>query len=536
MVLHAMQSSVRREKFDVIFVGSGLGSLTCARLLSRLYKKKVLLLERHYQLGGYTHTFKRPGGYHWDVGLHYIGQAGRGEDFERLFDMLSGGRISWQKMADPFERFVFPDFQFAVRSGAKKFQDDLIALFPNEREAIQQYFRDTAAAVKWLLVQGVRGAVPEPIRFVWGKALKKSEQLAKMSTGEYLNRHFSDLKLRALLASQWGDYGLPPSMSSFMIHAVVVQHYLGGGYYPVGTSESIADGIMEEIRLGGGEARINHEVTEICVSNKKVTGVKARRRRGDSWEEFEFEAPIVISGAGARTTYLKLLQGQERLLPFLPQLRAIEPGYANVTLFLGLSESPAKLGVVGENYWIYDTLDHDEVFKKRNELAEGKARFAYLSFPSMKDPKSRTHTAEVIAPIDHAVFKEWEGERWKKRGEEYENFKTTIADTLLDLVEKHVPNLRSIIAYRELATPLSTEHFTAHPKGEIYGIPATPARLEYDWLSAKTPIDGLYLTGVDVAAHGIGGAVMGGIISTIAVQGLSVLPKMARELYARRLT
>ena len=45
-----------------------------AALLARHDGKPVLVMERHYVAGGYTHTFHRPG-YDWDVGVHYIGQA-----------------------------------------------------------------------------------------------------------------------------------------------------------------------------------------------------------------------------------------------------------------------------------------------------------------------------------------------------------------------------------------------------------------------------------------------------------------------------
>ena len=61
------------ERWDAIVVGSGIGGLAAAALLSKHGGKKVLVLERHYAVGGYTHSFHRPG-YEWDVGLHYIGQ------------------------------------------------------------------------------------------------------------------------------------------------------------------------------------------------------------------------------------------------------------------------------------------------------------------------------------------------------------------------------------------------------------------------------------------------------------------------------
>ena len=62
------------DTWDAIVVGSGIGGLASAAFLSRYAGKRVLVLERHYVPGGYTHVFHRPG-YEWDVGLHYIGKV-----------------------------------------------------------------------------------------------------------------------------------------------------------------------------------------------------------------------------------------------------------------------------------------------------------------------------------------------------------------------------------------------------------------------------------------------------------------------------
>ena len=61
------------EQYDAIIIGTGMGSLTTAAFLAK-EGKKVLLLERHYTAGGFTHIFKRKG-YEWDVGIHYIGEV-----------------------------------------------------------------------------------------------------------------------------------------------------------------------------------------------------------------------------------------------------------------------------------------------------------------------------------------------------------------------------------------------------------------------------------------------------------------------------
>ena len=59
--------------YDAVVIGSGIGGLTTAALLSKL-GKRVCVLEQHYTAGGYTHSYEREG-YEWDVGVHYIGEV-----------------------------------------------------------------------------------------------------------------------------------------------------------------------------------------------------------------------------------------------------------------------------------------------------------------------------------------------------------------------------------------------------------------------------------------------------------------------------
>ena len=61
------------------------------------------------------------------------------------------------------------------------------------------------------------------------------------TTMEVLSSLTSNKKLIGVLTGQWGDHGLPPSQSSFMMHAMIVHHYLDGGNYPVGGCRKIAE-------------------------------------------------------------------------------------------------------------------------------------------------------------------------------------------------------------------------------------------------------------------------------------------------------
>lgn len=51
---------------DAVVIGSGIGGLTAAALLSKA-GKRVLVLEQHDQAGGCTHTFQNKG-FEFDVG------------------------------------------------------------------------------------------------------------------------------------------------------------------------------------------------------------------------------------------------------------------------------------------------------------------------------------------------------------------------------------------------------------------------------------------------------------------------------------
>ena len=67
------KSDITKQKFEAIIIGSGIGGLCTAALLG-LKGKRVLVLEKHFKIGGWTHTFRR-NNYEWDVGIHYIGQV-----------------------------------------------------------------------------------------------------------------------------------------------------------------------------------------------------------------------------------------------------------------------------------------------------------------------------------------------------------------------------------------------------------------------------------------------------------------------------
>jgi phytoene dehydrogenase-like protein len=497
--------TIQHSKFDAIVIGSGIGGLTVAALLAKLQGKQVLVLEQHFTAGGFTHEFSRKGKFHWDVGLHYVGGMAKGNTARALFDYLSNGNLQWQKMPDPFEKFVYPDFSFEVTSDPDQFQRDLIQQFPQEETGIRQYFRDVKKAAFWynahemleLLPQGVQSLLKPAVRY-WGA-------IARMTTQEYLDQHFQDAHLKALLASQWADYGLSPSQSCFGIHSLIVTHFFHGGWYPVGGAGAIAQSIIPVIEQAGGAIITQRRVTEILLESGTAVGVKAQNPAHPNTEAEVYHAPIVISDAGAVNTYLKLIP-ESYPLRDREAIQKFPKGNSFLTLYLGLKESPQKVGFQGENHWIYNTYDHEQVARSYPT-----PQFCYLSFPSLKNPLAKGHTAEIIAHIDYDFFSRWQNQPWRRRGSDYCELKSQISKSLIQFVEDHYPGFQDLIEYAELSTPLTVEHFDNSDRGAVYGIPCIPERLDQNWAAAKTPIKNLYLTGADALAPGIMGAMMGGV-------------------------
>jgi all-trans-retinol 13,14-reductase len=158
----------------------------------------------------------------------------------------------------------------------------------------------------------------------------------------------------------------------------------------------------------------------------------------------------------------------------------------------------------------------------------------YISFPSAKDPSwearhGETATLEVISFAPYEWFEPWEHERWKKRGESYDELKAGYSARLLEALYEHVPETKGKVEFHELSTPLSTRHFANYGRGEIYGVSFAPERFRVPGLTPRTPIGGLFLTGQDVVAHGVVGALYSGLVTASAVLGRNVLKDVRRR-------
>jgi all-trans-retinol 13,14-reductase len=431
-------------------------------------------------------------------------------------------------MAEVYDRIVVGDRSYDLVAGEARFVEEMARHFPLERRTIERYValvRQAARAAGPFFTERALppwiGALARPLM---GRAFRRH---ADRTTFETLCSLGASRELAGVLAGQYGDYGLTPRRSSFAIHAMVAKHYLDGGNYPVGGAARIAGSIVPTIERAGGEVLLAADVDEVVVRSGRAQGV--RLASGD-----EVLAPVVVSDAGVFNTFGRLLRPPSRFPWIEKRLRRVAPSVAHVCLYLGLDRSAADLGLGTTNLWIYPDYDHDENVRRYLDDPESPLPVVYISFPSAKDPDwDRRHpgraTMEAVGLAPYEWFARWEGERWKKRGPEYDALKRRFCERLLEAVYRHVPQVRDRIAVHEVSTPLSTRHFAGYTRGEIYGIEHTPERFRTTWLRPHTPVRGLFLTGQDVVTDGLGGAIMGGVLTACAILGRNVLRDVRRR-------
>jgi len=517
--------------YDAIVIGSGIGGLTCAACLAKA-GKKVLVLEQHYTAGGYTHSYAR-NGYEWDVGVHYIGDMGVPHTIgRRLFDYITDGQLKWAPMDENYDRFFLGDKVINLRAGKEGLRLSLLENFPDEQDAIDRYILlldKVTSGMQWFTLSKLSPGILGPLVHK-GLDLTLPDCFNK-TTWEVLRELTDNEELIGAITGQWGDSGVTPKQSSFMVHALIAKHYLYGGFYPVGGASEIANTILPVIREPGGEVFTYADVTEILIEKGRATGV--RMADGE-----EIRAPLVISNAGVINTFEKLLPAEVAEKTGYPGRREhIQQSMPHIGLYIGLKGTPAEHGLPRTNFWVYPGPDHDanvQNFLKDPERSP--LPVVYISFPAAKDPDYQnrwpgTSTIEVVAPTTWEQFEPWKDSIWGKRGEDYEAFKARLTDRILEVVYEKLPQLRGKIDYVETSTPLSTAWFCRYGRGELYGLDHTPERFRQDWLRPKTDIPGLYLTGQDILTCGVVGAMIGGLVTTLAIRGWRGAG-LARKIFA----
>lgn len=489
--------------FDDLVIGAGMAGLTVAALLAR-DGRRVGVVEAHDTPGGYAHTFG-VGAYRFCAQVHYIFGCEEGGPVRRLLralDLESEVRML-PLDSDGYDHVVVAGDRFRIPNGFERFRDRAAAHFPEHATAIRRYFElliETRRELELLPEQvGFLDLIRAP--FLFPELLRHR----KDTLGQVFDRFGLPARVRAVLAGQAGDYLLPPSQVSFLLHTALTAGYDRGAWYPERHYGHFIDKIVERIRSAPGcDVALGVEVADIRVQAGRVLGVRDTAGR-------EWTGGRVISNIDpARTA--ALIHGDELPDRWLHKLH-YDYSCGSFTVYMGLSGLDLRAHGFGNwNLWHYPHADLEGAYAAQVDRADLSDPWLFVSTPSLHS------RAPGLAPPDHEVLVaatacNYAHFRQLKDHDphEYSRQKVKIRDRILDILEeRYIPGLRAHLDLKVAGTPATNERFCWSPQGNAYGAALTPANVSLSRLPFETPLHNLFLVNATAGYPSVAGTVRSG--------------------------
>jgi phytoene desaturase len=482
-----------RYDYDVIIIGSGVGGLTCASLLSRK-GMKVLVLEQSERIGGCCSNYDT-NGYKPDVGAIFV--IGH-EMYYKLFELLDLRLEDYLdlQLIDPVYDAVLGDgTRVLLPRDTEEMAEAVRSISPAD---VDGYYRYTADMQKLFDFYLAALSVPMPDLEQVGtpshlaQMLLRREQLAalpvniKLSTrtlDRVVEHYFTDDRIRLLFGWENLYAALPAHRCTGMLANIT---YMGrkGYYYPKGGMIAIPKALRKIAERFGCEVRTSSPVKRILVEDGRACGV---RLKGSE----EIRSRVVISNVHSRTTYLDLV-GSEHL-PYVVR-RAVKRQPCSIpapTFYVGLKE---KMDSVRAHMTVLLTerRKFDDVwweFYDKGLLYRPDDGSFLVSCASFEDEELAPPGKQVLSAIYVAPYR-LKYHEWDDIAEEW------TWDCIESLDRRAFPGLCSNVEWVDPVTPVELERRLKLPEGAFFGLEMSgsnmgPFRPGYRSKCVKN----LYLTG-----------------------------------------
>jgi len=469
----------------VIVIGSGIGGLTAAALLSR-YGKRVTVCESHTIAGGAAHSFSRQG-FHFDSGPSFYCGLNDSHSHNPLRQVLNVLEETLPAVPyDPLGHYHFPEGTLPVYSQQERYLAAVAQFTPQGAKELERFIRrllplhDALQGIPTILLRADWQLIPTLIGRCLPSLVKMLPHLSlvQSSVGQVMDREVSDrwvrrlIDLECFLLSGLKAHGTIAPEVAFMLG----ERSRAGVEYPVGGSGAIVEALVRGLKRWGGELRLGSHVEQILVESGKVTGV--RLRRGEI-----LQAPTVISNASIWDTYGKLIQPED--LPASYRQTALATPAVDSFMHL-------HLGIKAEG--LEDLTGHHVVLHEAERDITTPGNTCMISIPSVWDA--------ALAPPGHHVVHAYTlepHENWH-RDNRYQERKKERSQSLYNALERVIPDIRQRVVLELIGTPLTHADYLRRDRG-TYG--AAIAANQGMFPSTHTPISGLYRVG-DSTMPGIG--------------------------------
>jgi len=321
------------------------------------------------------------------------------------------------------------------------------------------------------------------------------------SLAEFLDRHFEAPEtMRLFLGNNvYGKHGGPYDAGSTL---GLLFHLLSGGDHEtqgfsghvIGGMGAITSAMAQSARDKGARILTEAPVAEIRVRGGAAIGVALEDGR-------EFDAPLILSNADPKRTFLKLVNAQALDDDFRRDVAAIRMAGPAAKVNLVLSERPQILGMPDDA-----TPAERAVFSVMGDLEDAqrlydKAKFGELSDDFWVDCVVPSEVDDTLCPPDrHMLTSFVQYVPYKLKDGNWRSQRDAFGDRVIELIGRVAPNVPGSVIARKIITPLDLEETYGLTEGNIFHGDLNLGQLFFmrpmpDWSQYETPISGLYLCG-----------------------------------------
>lgn len=501
------------NRYDIVIIGSGMGGLVCGAILSK-EGYRVCILEKNKQIGGSLQVFSREKVI-FDSGVHYIGGLEKGQNLYQIFKYLGVmDSLKLQRMdMDAFDKIIISndEKEYKLAQGYENFIHQLAADFPGEEEAIRNYcnkMRETCESF--------------PLYNLKTKGLYdgKSESLGE-DARSVITSFTQNEKLQSVLAGHNALYAGRPNETPFYMHALIVNSFIESSWKCVNGGSQIGKMLAKTIRDHGGEIIKHCEVKKIVTKGSEVSHVESTD--GACYYGAHFISNIhpartleMTDTETLRAVYRKRINDLSQTISSFLIHVVLKKGcfkYFRHNYYYHKDGQIWNLGEYSEDNWPLGYAIFLPPSSRTTEYADAMTILAYMRYEEMEPWK---HTFNTISAE-------------QSRGTSYDTFKKHKAEVLLDCVEEKFPDLRSCIQSYTTSTPLSYRDYIGNYDGSLYGIAKDHKDPLRTFISPRTKVRNLYLTGQNVNIHGVLGASISAILTCVSLLGSEAIVEKIRN-------
>lgn len=417
----------------VAIIGAGMGGLA-AGVYGQLAGLETTIFEMHDKPGGLCTAWTRKG-YTFDGCIHHLAGCRPETPTHRMWEELGAMPREVLYPAD-LTQVETPDREvLTVHTDLDRLEAHLLDLSPRDGRLIRRYIRALRAFTRFDLFDAMTGSWSD-----WARLLLRAPTAMRWGrlTMRTFAERFRDPLLRQAMATIQYDWPDTPVFLHLNILAGSAVRRYG---FPVGGSLRFAQAIADRYLSLGGEILYRTKVETIMVEKGRAIGVRLA-------DGTEHRADAVISNATPYATLHRLLGGSyldDKLRASFarPQDEMVMGIHVSLGLARDLASEPHAMVL-----WLPEPIQLAERVRDRLDLE------LFGFDPSLAPPGKGV--LKVLLDTTWSYWAELGRDRERYRAE-----KERLVETILRLLEPRFPGITGQVEVWDVATPLTTERYTA---------------------------------------------------------------------------